>query len=115
MLNTISGFLTTGIRIFAASAIDHIDLFHSPDQAVLYLDGDRRVLLDETETEIVRQWAELELETATKDTEESLIRRRCDVIEMKQRAQKLNRRTAPRPRKPALSIVLGRASANGAE
>jgi hypothetical protein len=93
MLNGITGFLSTGTRLFAVpQIISQIDLWHSPTQALLRMEADRRVLLDETETEIVRQWAAMEMECAAKDSEDSLLRRRCDLVELKQRAAKLNRK-----------------------
>jgi hypothetical protein len=92
MLNGITGFLSTGTRLFAVPQISQIDLWHSPTQALLLMEADRRVLLDETETEIVRQWAAMEMECTAKDSEDSLLRRRCDLVELKQRAAKLNRK-----------------------
>ncbi len=99
--------LSTGTRLFAVQLISQIDLWHSPNQAMLHMADDQRVLLDEAETEIVRQWAAMEMECATKDSEDSLLRRRCDLVEIKQRAAKLNRKTT---HGPGLVIAFRRAA-----
>lgn len=96
MFHNLDGLFHTGTRVFAG--ISRIDLWHTESQALLYLDGgDRRVVLAEDESRIVRHWAELSLQAATNDCQDMAIRRRCDLLEQRRRAEKLNRKkTAPR-------------------
>jgi hypothetical protein len=98
MYSTIDGFLFTGTRCFAS--VEQIDLWYSDSQASIQLaDSEQRILLDEGETQLVRRWADLALQAAIADNEDTVIRRRNELFEQIQRAKKLNRSTSRKRRR----------------
>jgi len=95
MLSTTTGYLMTGTRMFSLGLVDSIELWHTAESVLLVMD-DRKIVLDEGESRIVRRWVELEMQTSIADAEGGLIETRCDRQEQIVRANKMNRAATKR-------------------
>src|ERR1035441_9233170 len=106
-----NGFLNTGTRLFAESAVQSIDLWNTDSQAELLLsdyNNNRKVLLDEGETRVIRDWAAASMQSAIVSSQGYLLEMRCDLQEQLIRARKLNRgasRAASRARKEPATLA----------
>src|SRR5581483_1942909 len=86
-----NGFLHTGTRCFAHSSIVSIDLWKTEQQAQLTLDEIGKVMLDEDESRIIRDWAAGSMEAAITDAQGERLAVRCALQGQIDIAQKLNR------------------------
>jgi len=100
-----NGFLHTGTRCFDESAVRSIDLWKTDGQAQIALGEDgEKILLDEDESRIVRDWASASLQAAIVYSQGHLISMRCGLREETLRAEKLNRAsTRSKSRKRAVT------------
>ena len=99
-----NGFLNTGTRLFAESAVQSIDLWNTDSQAELLLsdyNNNRKVLLDEGETRVIRDWAAASMQSAIVSSQGYLLEMRCDLQEQLIRARKLNRAASRARTQPA--------------
>ena len=99
-----NGFLHTGTRLFAESAVQSIDLWKTDSQAELLLsdyNNNRNVLLDEGETRVIRDWAAASMQSAIVSSQGYLLEMRCDLQEQLIRARKLNRAASRARKQPA--------------
>ena len=106
-----NGYLMTGRRCFGESDVQSIDLWATDSQAEILLsneNGIRKVLLDEGETEVIRRWADLGMQSAIAASQCELLVQRCALQTILLDAAKLNRaasRDAARARKSPAKVA----------
>ena len=99
-----NGYIHTGRRCFAESAVQSMDLWATDSQAELLLsdyNNNRKVLLDEDESRVIRDWAAASMQSAIVSSQGYLLEMRCDLQEQLIRARKLNRAASRARKQPA--------------
>jgi hypothetical protein len=99
-----NGYIHTGRRCFAESAVQSMDLWATDSQAELLLsdyNNNRKVLLDEDESRVIRDWAAAAMQCAIVSSQGYLLEMRCDLQEQLIRARKLNRAASRARKQPA--------------
>ena len=108
-----NGYIHTGRRCFAESAVQSMDLWATDSQAELLLsdyNNNRKVLLDEDESRVIRDWAAAAMQCAIVSSQGYLLEMRCDLQEQLIKAAKLNSaasRAASRARKQPAKVAHG--------
>jgi hypothetical protein len=113
----LNGFLHTGTRLISWNDTRTIDLWKTDANVEITLDEGKRIVLDEDESQVLRKWAELSMQTAVLDAQYDLVRKRCELQDMVVVAANLNRKSAraartPGKKKPAKVAKIAQASAN---
>jgi hypothetical protein len=81
-----------------------MDLWATDSQAELLLsdyNNNRKVLLDEDESRVIRDWAAASMQSAIVSSQGYLLEMRCDLQEQLIRARKLNRAASRARKQPA--------------
>lgn len=90
-----NGYLLSGTRCWKIEAVLAIDLWSTQDQAEITLSDDnagvKRILLDEDESRVIRDWAATSMQSAIVGSQGELLAMRCGLQEEIIRAAKLNR------------------------
>jgi pantothenate kinase len=99
-------FIWTGTRGIRHSEVLSVDLWKTDQQAEILLIEGARLLLDEDESRMVREWAQMATQAAIASSQADLVETRCDLQEQLARARRLNRaHRRRRARRPAANVV----------